>query len=103
MKLSSFVTRIAPSNPARGHAVLGTQMTKPTEFASQLNLDMQQSWGIIKSLVDIFINRPNGLHLLLKDGNEPKVRLYQLPEDVSLPGYGDQEDEDANEGETAEQ
>ena len=86
-----YVSRVAPKNPARGHVVLATQFFKPTDLSTQLNVSMQQGWGVIKSLVDLFLNHEDGLYILLKDPAEQKVKLYALPQDAKLPGYGEPE------------
>ena len=48
-----FVSRVHP-NDNQSHVVLGTQSHKPKEFASQINLNMSNCWGILKYDLCIF-------------------------------------------------
>jgi translation initiation factor 3 subunit D len=40
-----YVSRALPRDPFR-HCILGTQSTKPMEFAQQMNLNIRNIWGI---------------------------------------------------------
>lgn len=54
------------------HVILGTQQFKPNEFASQINLSMENAWGILRCVIDICRKLDEGKYLILKDPN--KVR-----------------------------
>lgn len=82
-----FVSRNTPLTPQKGHTILGTQFCKPLEFAQQVNVDMTQCWGVVKSLVDIFLNMDDGRFVILKDPNQPKVRIYQLSSATDIAGF----------------
>lgn len=73
-----YVSRANPKDSTK-HVILGTQQFKPSEFASQINLSMENCWGIFKCLVNLLLDRPNGKYLVLKDPNKPMIRLYQIP------------------------
>lgn len=45
--LIGFVSRKAPAD-AFNHTVIGTQMYKPRDFAQQINLGLNNMWGIVK-------------------------------------------------------
>ena len=48
------------------HVLLGTQTCKPAEFARQINLNANNAWGILKSIVDVCLQLDEGRYLLLK-------------------------------------
>jgi len=76
-----YVTRAHPRDN-RNHVVLGTQFYKPKDFAAQINLSINNMWGILKSVVDICMNLDDGKFLLVKDPNKPLIRLYEVPMDA---------------------
>jgi len=57
------------------HVILGTQQFKPTEFATQINLNMDNAWGILRCVIDLCMKQPDGKYLILRDPN--KVRISQ--------------------------
>ncbi|KAH8332339.1 hypothetical protein KR074_001354 [Drosophila pseudoananassae] len=74
-----YVSRVTPRDHLR-HVILGTQQFKPQEFATQINLNMDNAWGILRCLVDLVMKQPDGKYLIVKDPNKPMVRLYDIPE-----------------------
>jgi translation initiation factor 3 subunit D len=64
---------------------------KPREFADQINLNMDNAWGILYSIVDTCMKLDQGKYLLLKDPNKPTLLLYDIPDNTF---DGDEEDED---------
>ncbi|CAG8681084.1 521_t:CDS:10 [Acaulospora morrowiae] len=77
MKLG-YVSRVNPKDRTR-HAILGTQMSKPRDFAAQMNLSISNGWGIVRTIIDICMKLPEGKYVLIKDPNKPVVRLYSVP------------------------
>ncbi|KAL4736825.1 eukaryotic translation initiation factor 3 subunit D [Aspergillus similis] len=84
MKLG-FVSRANPRSAA-AHVVLGVAGYKPREFAAQMNLNLGNGWGIVRTIVD----RIRALdadeeedkvtkYILVKDPNRPVLRLYSVP------------------------
>ncbi|KAL6231265.1 eukaryotic translation initiation factor 3 subunit D [Aspergillus navahoensis] len=84
MKLG-FVSRANPRSAA-SHVVLGVAGYKPREFAAQMNLNLGNGWGIVRTIVD----RIRALdadeeedkvtkYILVKDPNRPVLRLYSVP------------------------
>ncbi|KAJ5641239.1 Eukaryotic translation initiation factor 3 subunit [Penicillium lividum] len=84
MKLG-FVSRANPRSAA-AHIVLGVVGYKPREFAAQMNLNLGNGWGIVRTIVD----RIRGLdadepadalkkYVLIKDPNRSVLRLYSVP------------------------
>ncbi|KAF9579626.1 hypothetical protein BGW38_004044, partial [Lunasporangiospora selenospora] len=91
-----FISRSNPKDAAR-HAILGTQICRPKEFASQMNLQITNGWGIVKTVVDLALKLPEGKYVLVKDPNKPVIRLYSVPKSTFEEG----EEEVEAEAETA--
>lgn len=68
----SYVSRISPKNSTT-HVTLGTQQLKPTEFGSQINLNMDNAWGILRCIIDTCLKLPEGKYLIMKDPNKVKT------------------------------
>ncbi|KAL4952713.1 eukaryotic translation initiation factor 3 subunit D [Aspergillus filifer] len=101
MKLG-FVSRANPRSAA-AHVVLGVAGYKPREFAAQMNLNLGNGWGIVRTIVD----RIRALdadededkvvkYILVKDPNRPVLRLY------SIPANAFEEDDEAEAADEAE-
>lgn len=87
-----FVSRASPRDRER-HVLLGTSFHKPREFATQMNLKLNNSWGILKVFVDLFFNQlEDGKYVLMKDPNKPALRLYEVP----MSTFEDEEGEDGD-------
>merc|ERR1719424_2496720 len=99
MKLG-YVSRVHPKL-AEKHVLLATGVYKPAEFATQINLNVSNSWGVLKSIVDLCLALEEGKFLLMKDPNKEVIRLYSIPADAFDPvevdedgGEEQEEDED---------
>jgi translation initiation factor 3 subunit D len=84
MKLG-FVSRANPRSAA-GHVVLGVAGYKPKEFATQMNLNLGNGWGIVRTVVDrirtLDAEEPADAvkkYVLIKDPNKSVLRLYRVP------------------------
>ncbi|KAJ5926205.1 hypothetical protein N7516_007978 [Penicillium verrucosum] len=84
MKLG-FVSRVNPRSAA-SHVVLGVAGYKPREFASQMNLNLGNGWGIVRTIVDriraLDSDEPAEKvkkYVLIKDPNKSVLRLYSVP------------------------
>ena len=89
-----YVSRINPRDPAR-HVILGTQQFKPHEFATQINLSMDNAWGILRCIIDIVMKQKDGKYLIMKDPNKPMIRLYDIPDNTfESDATDDGEDDD---------
>ncbi|KAF1346664.1 eukaryotic translation initiation factor 3 subunit D [Delphinella strobiligena] len=80
MKLG-FVSRVNPKS-ANDHVILGVLGYKPREFASQMNLNLNNGWAIVRTFVDMVIKEPDGKYVMVKDPNKPTIRLYNVPLDT---------------------
>jgi translation initiation factor 3 subunit D len=77
--------------------ILGTQQYKPNEFATQINLNMDNAWGILRCIVDICMKQKDGKYLIMKDPNKPMIRLYDIPDNTFESDNEDAEDEETGE------
>lgn len=78
LTLHSFVSRANPKDSNR-HVILGVVSYKPREFANQMNLNLSNGWGIVRTIVDMCLHMPEGKYVLVKDPNKPVLRLYEVP------------------------
>ncbi|RAL13465.1 eukaryotic translation initiation factor 3 subunit D [Aspergillus homomorphus CBS 101889] len=103
MKLG-FVSRANPRSAA-AHVVLGVVGYKPRDLATQMNLNLSNGWGIVRTIVD----RIRALdadededkvkkYVLIKDPNRPVLRLYSVPATT----FEEEEEVAAEEQEAAE-
>jgi translation initiation factor 3 subunit D len=72
-----FVSRVSPRDAQR-HTILATATYKPREFASQMNLNLSNGWGIVRTIVDVCMKQPDGKYILVKDPNKSIMRIYGL-------------------------
>lgn len=63
------------------HVVLGVVGWKPKDFANQMNLQLSNGWGIVRTIADMCLQREEGKYVLIKDPNKSILRLYELPAD----------------------
>ncbi|KAM7221581.1 hypothetical protein V8F06_002972 [Rhypophila decipiens] len=77
MKLG-FVSRANPKSNDK-HVVLGVVGWKPRDFANQMNLQLSNGWGIVRTIADMCLKREDGKFILVKDPNKNILRLYELP------------------------
>jgi translation initiation factor 3 subunit D len=95
MKLG-YVTRKSNLDPWR-HIILNVQTHKTSDFAQQIGLTQQNAWGVVRHIIDMFMQPgyPNGKYLLLKDPTKSVMRAYEIPWETF---EDDEEDEDDMEG-----
>jgi len=74
-----YVTRYNVKDSSR-HVILGTQQFKPIEFGQQINLSMDNAWGIVRCVLDLVMSQKDGKYLIVKDPNKPMIRLYDIPD-----------------------
>ncbi|KAI7863763.1 translation initiation factor eIF3d Moe1 [Spinellus fusiger] len=91
-----YVARSNPKDNTR-HVVLGTQAYKPHDFATQMNVSLNNGWGIVKAVVDMCLQLPEGIYILMKDPNRPMLRIYSVPGDEDLEAYEEEEEEEEEE------
>merc|ERR1719410_2924046 len=93
-----YVTRYSVKDSSR-HVILGTQQFKPTDFAQQINLNMDNAWGIVRCILDIIMKQKDGKYLIVKDPNKNMLRLYDIPDNTfDSEDSEESSDEDADLG-----
>ncbi|KAJ9118990.1 hypothetical protein QFC24_005956 [Naganishia onofrii] len=95
MKLG-FVSRAKPTDAQR-HSILLVQTVKPRDVATQMNVSLNNGWGIVRMLIDRLRKQEDGRFVLVKDPNNPMLRLYSLPEGDGLLEAVDEEADAATE------
>ncbi|OLL26767.1 Eukaryotic translation initiation factor 3 subunit D [Neolecta irregularis DAH-3] len=75
-----FVSRMNPKDATK-HSVVGVCGYRPRDFASQMNLNISNGWGIVRTIVDMCMKMPEGKSVLIKDPNRPLVRVYSTGEE----------------------
>ncbi|PHZ10141.1 eukaryotic translation initiation factor 3 [Rhizopus microsporus ATCC 52813] len=93
-----YVARTNPKDNSR-HVILGTQAYKPRDFAAQMNLSLTNGWGIVKAVVDMCLQLPEGTYIMMKDPNRPILRVYLVPSEDDLAFDEEEEAEDEEEEE----
>lgn len=63
----------------------------PRKFAEQMNLNLNNGWGIVRTIIDMVRAMKDGKYVLVKDPNKSLLRLYEVPagtfeEDDDGPG-----------------
>jgi translation initiation factor 3 subunit D len=77
-----FVSRVAPRDNMN-HVILATQSTKPSEISSQMSLNFDNMWSIVRTLINSVFNHPSdGKFLLLKDSTAANLKLYKIPDNA---------------------
>merc|ERR1712088_1258842 len=93
-----YITRFNMKDSSR-HVILGTQQFKPSEFAAQINLSMDNCWGIVRCIIDQVMSPKDGKYLIVKDPNKPVIRLYDIPDSTfESDEESDEEDENDDDG-----
>merc|ERR1712088_1215639 len=87
-----YITRFNMKDSSR-HVVLGTQQFKPSEFAAQINLSLDNCWGIVRCIIDQVMTQKDGKYLIVKDPNKSVIRLYDIP-DSTFESDDDDDDDD---------
>ncbi|KAG1456181.1 hypothetical protein G6F56_006889 [Rhizopus delemar] len=97
-----YIARANAKDNSR-HVILGTQAYKPREFAAQMNLSLTNGWGIVKAVVDMCLQLPEGTYIMMKDPNRPILRIYAVPSDQDLDDVGSEGEQQEEEEEEQEQ
>ncbi|EUB60004.1 Eukaryotic translation initiation factor 3 subunit D [Echinococcus granulosus] len=92
-----FVSRVNPKDTSH-HAILGTHEFRPTDFAAQINLNMDNAWGILRCVIDYFMKCEPGTYLMLKDPNKQSLHIYFLPANAFA---SDEESDESSEEQNA--
>lgn len=126
----SYVSRANVRDSSK-HVILGTQQYKPSEFATQITLNMDNAWGILRCIIDLCMKQKDGKYLIMKDPNkvrwhedslricgrlhlcaelliafvrrflQPLIRLYDIPDNTFDLNNDDDDDDEEEEEEIA--
>lgn len=91
-----FVSRLNPRATDK-HVILGMQQFNPDEFATQIALNIDNAWGVVRVIIDMLKKQKDGKYLIMKDPNKPIIRFYELPESTFSEEEDDQGDQDGDE------
>ncbi len=84
-----YISRKKTGEPYE-HDILATQWFKPKELAMQMNLSVNNMWGVVKMLMEMLHAKSDGKYVLMKDPNKSTLRLYSVP----LCTFEDDDDEE---------
>ncbi|WVQ98599.1 eukaryotic translation initiation factor 3 subunit D [Kwoniella sp. CBS 9459] len=84
-----YISRANPRDAQR-HVIVGVQSFKPTDFARQMNVSLANGWGIVRTIADLLLKQPEGKYVLVKDPNNPQIRLYKVPDDAFEAGVDEE-------------
>jgi len=73
-----FVSRSVPKNPYE-HQILATQFYRPRDFATQVSLSEGSMWGIMRMLISLFRDQPEGKYVIMRDPNKGVLKIYSVP------------------------
>lgn len=82
-----FVSRAIPKNPYE-HQILATQFYRPRDLGVTLNLS--NMWGVIRLLIGLFKDQPEGKYVIMRDPNKAIIKIYSVP----LDSFEDNEEEE---------
>jgi translation initiation factor 3 subunit D len=76
--------------------ILGVMSHDPRKFGDQLGVNLNNGWGIVRTIIDMVRSREGNANgdakfVLVKDPNKPLLRLYDVP--LSTFEEGDDDDE----------
>ena len=93
-----FVKRKSPKDPTH-HEIVHQMMYEPQKFALQINLSIDNAWGVLKMIAETLLAQPAGVYCILKDPNKDMVRIYSVPEDEF---ESSEDDDDSDEDDSDE-
>lgn len=76
-----FISRASPKDNTQ-HVVVGVLGRDPQQFSTQLNINFNNGWGIVKSIINITSELEDGKYVLIKDPNTPHIKFYNVPENA---------------------
>ncbi|BGP53288.1 hypothetical protein JCM8202_002613 [Rhodotorula sphaerocarpa] len=85
-----YISRANPRDASR-HTILGSQWYKPRDFAGQMNVNLPNGWGIVRTIADLALKQPEGKYVLMRDPNKPLIKLFRVPADLFDGGDEDEE------------
>ena len=90
----------APARPSTAAAEDAAHRESAAEFATQITLNVNNMWGIIKMLVDLLLDKDDGKYVIARDGLKPLVRIYAVPPNTFEGDDSEDDDEVVQEEES---
>ncbi|KJP87824.1 hypothetical protein AK88_02580 [Plasmodium fragile] len=75
-----FISR-KNANDAENHNILSIQSHKTKDLSTQIGLKYENIWGILRYIVDIMSEKPDGKYVILKDPLKALLRVYCTHDD----------------------
>jgi len=75
-----YASRNDPKDPWT-HSILAVQTHITDNFAEQIGMHRNNVFGIIRNIVDIVMDYPDGKYLLIKDPMKSVMRIFEVPWD----------------------
>lgn len=72
-----YISRASPRDTAH-HVIVGVQNYKPKDFAAQMNVSLNNGWGIVRTIADLVLKQPEGKYVLVKDPNAVSAIAVRL-------------------------
>ena len=82
------------NNRFQEHSVLQVSQFTPSQFAAQMQLQLENSWAVLRAIIHECMQLSQGKYLLLKDPNNQKLILYSIPEDTFSSSEDESSDDD---------
>jgi translation initiation factor 3 subunit D len=79
----AYISR-AQANDPRRHSVLKVETLRTEKFAEQININVDNGWAIVRSLISLFKRQDDGTFVLLKDPSTSSLKIYRIPEDAGM-------------------
>lgn len=76
------------------HEILGMQQFRPQDFANNIALNLDNSWGVLRVVCEFLLKQEPGKYLLMKDPLQQVVRVYSLPSSTFDSSDEDEDEED---------
>jgi len=104
----AFVTRENPKD-STSHVLVGMESYTPAELAMQAGLNMDNCWGILKTIIDVLKNQKrDGCYYVVRNPNEKELNIYRVPEEEETESEEEsdseeEEDDDEEESDSEEE
>lgn len=76
-----FISR-ANVKESNKHYISFVQTSKPQDLASQMNLSVNQCWGIFNAFVQYFLAKEDGTYVIIKDPAKAALKIYSTKDDL---------------------
>jgi len=83
----AYVTRLVPNDNTK-HQIISVQTYKVQELGTQIGLNPDNAWGILRVIHDMVMEKPDGRYILLKDPTKAVLNLYKVPDDETTDSVG---------------